>query len=362
MSNFLNQLKSNSIDLYEFIAYIKNQKINHYFDLEYFSKKNKTPYQIKKISKSENITEKVLAKKMKNIIKDLKIFQKKSLNRYIFTYGDGKTCYQYKNKFQFVYMLKDFEEEDYSFSIEKKPLLLRYLYDGHPSSFIDTIRASNAQNEILLISNLVFDHKIEWLLTNEFIWAWAPNFSNKPIYCTECYFSNSKFIEALNKKYDGLLLPVEEYAEQEISSKNTEYDLLFDKFFILSEDDKQILLRACYWYAIAQKTISYSHSLAYQSFVNAIETLFDKPKEEDKAEAFDRIVKKYVQTKKDIKELYNIRSRITHGDRIFLKDKIGFSIGHDIERVEMTNKLDIINITKTILIGWMQDKANESYI
>jgi hypothetical protein len=103
---------------------------------------------------------------------------------------------------------------------------------------------------------------------------------------------------------------------------------LLDAFAALDNDDKERFLRACYWYHMAGTVWDYSQSLYLTSFINAVECLASVGRErldpEGAVKLFKRFMRRYAPgspsgTKLD--KLYEIRSDITHGERLLHLDQ-----------------------------------------
>lgn len=139
------------------------------------------------------------------------------------------------------------------------------------------------------------------------------------------------------------------------------FDILFEKYHSLDGKLKEKFIRSAYWYH--HSTVEQnSKSAAYLNFINAIETLAANrkalskcptcEKETGAVEQFKSFISQFAPTSnKEMNELYNNRSDITHGRRIFEDDKdelMGFTPFRieewfDYDKVKYTTKIALIN-------------------
>jgi hypothetical protein len=144
---------------------------------------------------------------------------------------------------------------------------------------------------------------------------------------------------------------------------------LAGKYFSLEETKKKKFLRALFWFYQSDKKIASSESIAYIALINAIETLLpDEPVEKcpecqrplnSISTSFLKFLKEYAPVESQFEDgrrslLYNMRSRLTHGQSLFSSD-LGVSL--------LWNPADVANwksfetastLTRLALIEWLR--------
>jgi hypothetical protein len=109
----------------------------------------------------------------------------------------------------------------------------------------------------------------------------------------------------------------------------------FDAFYALDKAGRDRILRACYWYHLADELWRSSHSAAFTALVQAIEVLVDwgsgagqcpecgQSLDAGPTAKFSEFVDQYAAgtDTKARKHLYGQRSSLTHGRALFLRDR-----------------------------------------
>jgi hypothetical protein len=145
-------------------------------------------------------------------------------------------------------------------------------------------------------------------------------------------------------------------------------------FPMLSQEQRRRFLRACYWNQMADKVAEFSASSAYAALIQAVETLIDvAPGSEPcvacgerssgrATSAFQDLVERYApNTKRKMRtRMYDLRSRVVHGNGLLLDDEDTLSWDLNPRRAAEQDLTDEAKrIVRFVLLGWLIDHAQE---
>ena len=142
-----------------------------------------------------------------------------------------------------------------------------------------------------------------------------------------------------------------------------------DQFYSLSSSEQQRFLRACYWFQHANEVRSLSMSSVYMALIQAIETLLPVPHTEGHCSECNRrigpgpthqfidFVEAHVPGLSEgvRRRLYEVRSDLSHGSRLLLRDEYVGMGGHfRPEEWEQENDIDRVTlVARLALISWL---------
>jgi hypothetical protein len=150
---------------------------------------------------------------------------------------------------------------------------------------------------------------------------------------------------------------------------------LFDAFHDLSREDREQFLRACFWYYTADSASEVTPALQYNCLVTAIETLMGESKKKpceycgkDTSPGPTGKFKSFLKTygpgghnAKDRDAFYGLRSKLSHGSRLFRRDlPRAFGTLHPTEIEERSSGDHIRRLTRIGLINWMASRAGQA--
>jgi hypothetical protein len=142
----------------------------------------------------------------------------------------------------------------------------------------------------------------------------------------------------------------------------------FARYRVLSDKRQQDLLRASYWKMVGSNIFHISQSSAYVALVNAIESLIPPAKPEwccltcrqehkiGLTQLFHDFLETYVPglPPKYRKELYAIRSKITHGKRLMPYDELEFFVTFNPASNESLEEYRVLSqVVQVAMINWL---------
>lgn len=144
-----------------------------------------------------------------------------------------------------------------------------------------------------------------------------------------------------------------------------------DRIAKLNDDDRQRYQHAGYWLQHSQRAWRSSHSAAFTALVSAIEALLDEPSSEKcpscrstigggSTAQFREFLRQHLPgdgaTDAARNELYRLRSKIAHGDRLFYSDRFGFGF-HPERNSEDAKLRNLTQSARVVVYNWLQSRS-----
>ncbi|MEW6419810.1 MAG: hypothetical protein AB1480_17125 [Nitrospirota bacterium] len=291
---------------------------------------------------------KIIAKMKEKIISDIRNSKKQIGRSILFSDLPLYGYFRYKDLFQILHVPDHTPRPEFA-GIGLHPILLEYVYDKSTNGFINAYRQNKKSYEISWIMNMFLNSYIrrsesrirhQWVRcgddTSSKLCYTEYRFDNFSIESEE--FSDTKELVTL-KQVD----PKEYYNYGQNISEGlkvpTIIQHLLDKVFSLDSKSLFKFLDICKLFALSNKLWETSQTMAYLAAINTIEAI---PKPKSKTEMckcgrplngptkeFREFLKKYAPsskiTDKIRKELYNLRSDMTHKGKLFESDAYPYS-------------------------------------
>jgi hypothetical protein len=140
---------------------------------------------------------------------------------------------------------------------------------------------------------------------------------------------------------------------------------LFDKYYALSNSDKNKYLRACYRMNLGRFYWNYSFSTSFFAYVVAIESLLDDeqphtctscggPHHPSITQAFRRFLSTYAPDTPERQRFYSMRSGIAHGSKLLASDEMDEVGAFDPVRIEEMSEHVALNlVVRAALVNWL---------
>ncbi|MGP4083333.1 hypothetical protein [Streptomyces sp. KR55] len=277
------------------------------------------------------------------------------------------------------------------------PLICEITYQGSVDSSVDMSRAEREPRQLaLLLTLLVRGLKLPKHHQSQKAWAYLPPFTangpSGPPQPHSAYVQlgyNLRDVSAhsgvLTNQADLPPMPTAEEPPNYIAPELTltlpeslTEDL--DRFFQLSPNDRRRLLRSAYWLHHSREVFYHSTSAAYTALVQSVEVLLDLPDGQPKCDQCKRsmgpgptrmfmdFISRYApaQTANERsmhKDVYRIRSKITHGEHLFaIDEETGFMGGGQVQGWEREQLGHAQKVCRTAVIGWLRDKSAEGHL
>lgn len=273
------------------------------------------------------------------------------------------------------------------------PILLEYKYISSKNAQVNSFRKNKKSRELIPLLHLLsqrrfygpsrFGHHDWVVMGNEDIEKTTSEFKQMGYFYGKKLGDNNSFSSTKGVK------------EIEFGkSKNNELTLvddtnkLLDIFFSLDTDDYSKFITSCYWFYTANEVWKTSHSVSYVCLVTSIECLMNEvekcecgsaitEKSIEKCEIcgepkyrigknFKEFFKKYSDeeysklSKEEKSYIYNIRSTMLHGEKVFARDfePMGF-LGYQ-KSYEDAFHRTISTLVFHALINWLLSKLKNS--
>jgi hypothetical protein len=139
----------------------------------------------------------------------------------------------------------------------------------------------------------------------------------------------------------------------------------------INSEDRNRYLRASYWLSYSRKVWRLSKSAAFTALISAVEALFPAPAlaapcpscghntNPGPTAQFQELLELLLPgssiSPKLKNELYRIRSKLAHGDRLFYQDQIGFGF-HPTSNNEMNRLRHLTNVVQVAIYNWLQTR------
>jgi hypothetical protein len=132
----------------------------------------------------------------------------------------------------------------------------------------------------------------------------------------------------------------------------------FNRSQTLASEDRTRWLRACYWLHHSSEAVGYSFSAAYAALVIAVDALIpENSQAHRKTEKFEDFVERHAAlrgARKPLKDFYDIRSQVLHGNELLLYDRdplpAGLTPGMNKAWCDFD---DMRLLARTVLVNWL---------
>jgi hypothetical protein len=147
-----------------------------------------------------------------------------------------------------------------------------------------------------------------------------------------------------------------------------------DAYFVCSREEQERFMRACFWFRSAQRIGSLSYSAAFTALVSAIEALVPPSPVGTRCEECDRpfdggLKRRFVEfvethapgpgvTEAERKQLYELRSALSHGGRLLHQDRHGWGGGMTSTSLQESGyQRAMWHIVRLVLVNWLLFRA-----
>lgn len=260
------------------------------------------------------------------------------------------------------------------------PFLLEIAIPASTNPFTNANRGRIAAKCIKNVLAVLLQFNVSGLATStQYVWVFDKPSDVPPVSlhqimytCFDPGWSAERLTDISGQQPSTLTAPSDYYAKYGISGYEglelpANFDDQFRRYFALSDQERQRFDRASYWYAHAYDVWHLSKSASYVALVTSIECMLVSPRNQTPCEKcgkvpadgptkqFREFVEAYVPGAGDIKsvknELYSIRSRMAHGDRLMSGDVGGW---HDPRRSDedMFHR-QLTQLVQFALVNWL---------
>ncbi len=314
-------------------------------------------------------------------------------SRFVFSSVNIDGYFRYKNAFQISPVPDNAPRLDLNLVESDHPFNVEFSFLKSPDLSINSYRAEKKFTEISLLLNSLLRLGLNNIKSNSVqVWTWdIVGGIPKCKYLYTGYFleeldMRSKDSNGFTSFIESEKIPqknsAEYYSTKGISSGD--YRIIIpdnftdsiDKYYELSDDNKEKFLRSSYWLQTAFAIFQVSKSVAYNALVTSIEVFLDvdikcntcrSPTSSDKCSECSQPNSGPTKKFKDFvdqfapgtleslrKELYDIRSNITHGSMLLPGDGPESSRVFNPERNNSSHKWYLLSqISRTIQINWL---------
>jgi len=305
----------------------------------------------------------------------------------VFAYLPTRGTWRYRDVFQILPVPAEAPEPEQL--IGDHPFLLEVAYEGHPDPFVDGRRASITTREIVrLLAGLVLGpedrtghfHRKEWVLESEVddgqvhlstrfaqLGYVIDDHRPKRESFTAPGISTARLRLVEPREYLGSARGISVESELELPAN---IELLLDRYFDRGSTDQERFQRWAHWLNHATQVWSLSPSAAHIAVVQAIEALMPAGAGADRCDAcgqpagpgptqrFAEFLAEYAPgpaREKARKELYALRSSLTHGGKL-LSGEIAGPAFHDFTP-QAWDQREMLDVTRTLAriagVNWL---------
>lgn len=290
--------------------------------------------------------------------------------------------FRYKDKFQILPLPPDAPKIEIDTIVGNRPILLEYKYISSKNLLVSNARKSKVVRELIPLLHILSKRRLygprrymdfEWALKNEE--------GKEPTseYTQIGFFYGKKLStpESFSSVKDVSPLPFGKSRSNELVLLENTNDLL-DKVFSLDPKNYLKFMTACYWFYTANEVWKISHSVSYVCLVTSIECLMNEvekckcgsAKRTPSIEICDlcgepqyrigKTFKDFLEThaseefsklsKQEKSYVYDIRSTMLHGEKLFLRDSepmgfLGFQKSYESEFHRVISSLVVSALT-----------------
>jgi hypothetical protein len=220
------------------------------------------------------------------------------------------------------------------------PFLIDLSFNDSSNFSIRQLRYARRATEVSLILNLTLCTGVTTLSNSpRKHWIWLPEqpLPRQTVWAQEGYLiPNFQFLGDEFEEPRGIApistLPGSEYYNfdtnrGDVLTVPTELAGIFDLFKQLDDADSARFLRACYWYRMAPAMWPYSKSMYLTALVNPVECLASLGPQRHLPEGPTALFLEFMRKhgpghpgRNKVEEIYETRSRVTHGEHLFSWD------------------------------------------
>ncbi len=264
------------------------------------------------------------------------------------------------------------------FAMAEHPLLLEVAYQGAEDGFLDAHRSHRVPRQLALVLTLLLPHlTLPSHHRGRKEWALLPPMSREtlagpgPAEISTGYVELGYGLGEFDRRADAFTardaapdLPVEDtptyYTGDGDWRLPTSLHDDLDHFTALEPERQRLLLRAAFWLHHAQVTRHHSMSAAYTAAVQSVEVLVDGAQALPPTKAFKEFVDRYAPADRagagaERRDLYRVRSNLTHGSRLFLSDsETGWFGTGPPQAYEYRQLAEAMRVCRTAVVNWLR--------
>ncbi len=294
--------------------------------------------------------------------------------------------FRYRDVFQLVPIPPDAPRP--RFALAQQPLLLQYRFPSSPDMMIKLLRSARVGRELELLCTALTVN-IQGGIGNVARHHWSVVGGENPAnwhseYCPEGYmWSGANGLPAAYSSLEGLealeRIPAQSYYTERGISIGQQlrlpdiFEQLLDTYFARASADRDKFMRASHWYQYAQRTGSYSYSGSYNALVSAVEALMPdvepdhyciccrRPLGAGPTKRFVDFVAQHAPgpgvTAKQRRELYSLRSALSHGGRLLHTDRSAWGGMTSAYLADFNNQRGLWQLVRLVLVNWLGSSA-----
>lgn len=265
------------------------------------------------------------------------------------------------------------------------PLLLQYRVEGSTDFHISMLRRTRTGRELDLLFTALTT-VIQGSIGNVARFHWSLVNGNDPAnlrseYCQEAYtWPDANGIAPSYAPQDGIdpigRTPAAEHYTRVGINPGHPLDLpdileqLLATYFGMPRESRDRFMRASFWFQYAQRVGGISHSGAFTALVSAVEALIPDAKPDAHCRACDRPIglgptKKFIAfveehapepaiTKERRRQLYSLRSALSHGGHLLHSDRYGWGGGMTSTQLsEWSDQRAMWQVVRLVLVNWL---------
>jgi hypothetical protein len=316
-----------------------------------------------------------------------------AMRKVLFAHNPLVGGYRFEQRFQVLPVPDDSPKP--KVAVGNQPFELEVMVPCSQNDLITIMRRDRICREIELILAGLVDSTIHALNNSEHNWVLLPGDKYEAAYLQAYYPNSRRGTSNPNfSEFDGTvpLVPREKIfgGDGRVIGPlqfPSNIDALLSAYYSLPTPDRQKMLRSCYWLQHAQSVFHRSRSAAFMAITTAIEVFFEdvpeskcphcdqrlvdgKSKRTQFAEFLDKLVPldsftdkmvgDELSFKQRVKRLYDKRSDLTHGTRLFSGDAGELFAFRPIENQEWYDLVTLHRITQYALSQWLIDVRQAS--
>jgi hypothetical protein len=291
--------------------------------------------------------------------------------------------FRYRDAFQILPVPPDAPRP--RFAMGEHPVLLQFRVRGSADSQIDMGRRMRIGREIELLCTALCIN-MRGSISSVARYHWSLVNANNPShwhseYCQEAYtWPEANGIAPGYTMVDGIepipRTSADKYYTRIGISPGQQLDLpdtleqSLDAYFARPREEQERFIRACFWFWSAQRIGSQSYSAAFTALVSAVEALVPPSPVGARCEGCERpfdggLKKRFVEfvevhapgpgvTEAHRKQLYSIRSALSHGGRLLYADRHAWGGGMTSTSLEEWDHQNAMwHIVRLVLVNWL---------
>ena len=300
------------------------------------------------IEAGDALSDHLLSAIVSDVKREVATTEQRVWRRVLFSAIPCETSWRYNDRFQITPPPENAPRPNTIMG--EHPFVLEFKAPASTDFAINGLRCSRVIQELTLLLDVVLRFGANGLPRySQHVWGLVVEQPVPELRLRTEYIQRGYFIEGWNPQDPDFsdtfprchVVPSEEYFAQPGILPDTVFSVpalaepFFDAFYALDNASRDRILRACYWYHVADEFWRSSHSAAFTALVQAIEVLVDwgsgagqcpecgRSLDVGPTAKFSEFVDRYAAGTDATarRHLYSLRSDLTHGRALFLRDR-----------------------------------------